>query len=82
MGTFVDWKGQGWLAPYVPTDVAASWPETERDPDGRHSPAVRASLSVIAYNTKQIKPEDAPKSFADLLQPKLADAHGQGAPQL
>ncbi len=69
MGTFVDWKGRGWLAAFVPDDVAASWPPEEKDPDGRHA-AVRASLSVIAYNTKQVKAEDAPKSFADLLAPK------------
>ena len=69
MGTFVDWKGRGWLANFVPQDVAASWPAEEKDPDGRHA-AVRASLSVIAYNTKQVHAEDAPKSFADLLNPK------------
>jgi iron(III) transport system substrate-binding protein len=27
-------------------------------------------LSIIAYNTNLVKPEDAPKSFADLLDPK------------
>ncbi len=34
MGTFVGWKQKGWLAPYVPVDVAQSWPTEERDPDG------------------------------------------------
>lgn len=69
MGTFVEWKKKGWLATYVPESVLAFWPETERDPDGLFA-SVRASLSVIAYNTKQVKPEDAPKGFADLLNPR------------
>jgi iron(III) transport system substrate-binding protein len=66
---FLRWKKKNWLAAYVPADVGKYWPATERDPDGTFA-AVRAQLSVIAYNTKQIKPEDAPKSFADLLLPK------------
>ena len=32
----------------------------------------RIYLSSIAYNTNLVKPEDAPKSFADLLDPKWA----------
>ncbi len=77
-GMFVDWKQRGWLAAFVPDDVAASWPADERDPDGRFA-AVRASLSVLGYNTRQVKAEDAPRGFADLLQPKwrmrLVKAH-------
>lgn len=70
MGTFVSWKKNGWLAPYVPVDVAAAtWPAEEHDPDGMFA-SLRVSLSVIAYNPKIIKPADAPKSFADLLAPK------------
>ena len=69
MGTFVEWKKKGWLAAYVPEEVPKHWPETERDPDGLFA-SVRASLSVIAYNTKQVKPEDVPKGFADLLHPR------------
>ncbi len=68
-GTWISWKGKGWLAAYVPDNVAKSWPAAERDPDGRFA-GLRASLSVIAYNTRQVKAEDAPKSFADLLQPR------------
>lgn len=66
---FLGWKKKTWLASYVPTDVAKFWPKEERDADGQFA-SVRAGLSVIAYNTKQVKPEDAPKSFADLLAPK------------
>jgi iron(III) transport system substrate-binding protein len=38
-------KQQGWLAPYVPTDVAR-WPASARDADGLYA-ASRATLSVI-----------------------------------
>lgn len=76
-GIFFVWKRAGWLAAFVPADVAA-WPREERDPDGRFA-SVRASLSVIAYNTRQVKPDDAPRGFADLLEPRwrmrLVKAH-------
>ncbi len=66
---FIIWKRQGWLAPYVPTDVAEHFKPEYRDPDGMFA-LWRVTLSVIGYNTKLVKPEDAPKSFADLLDPK------------
>jgi iron(III) transport system substrate-binding protein len=66
---FIIWKRQGWLAPYVPVDVAEHFKPAYRDPDGMFS-IWRVTLSVIGYNTKLVKPEDAPKSFADLLDPK------------
>jgi len=66
---FVAWKRSGWLAPYVPEDVARHFAAGAADPDGMYA-TVCASLSVIAYNTNLVKPEDAPKSFADLLDPK------------
>lgn len=62
------WKKQGWLAPFVPADVTR-WPADQRDPDGCFA-TERFTLSPIEYNTKLVKPEDAPKSFADLLDPK------------
>jgi iron(III) transport system substrate-binding protein len=63
------WRQQGWLAPFVPADVAEKWPADERDPDGCFA-TERFTLSPIAYNTRLVKPEDAPKSFADLLDKK------------
>jgi iron(III) transport system substrate-binding protein len=66
---FVLFKRQGWLLPLVPSDVAKSWPAEVRDPDGQFA-AYRAHLSVIGYNTQQVKKEDAPKSHADLLDRK------------
>jgi iron(III) transport system substrate-binding protein len=75
---FIMFKREGWLTPAVPSEVAKAWPKDERDPDGQYA-AYRAHLSVIAYRKDQVKPEDAPKSFADLLDPKwkgkLVKAH-------
>lgn len=66
---FLLFKRQGWLQPAVPSDVAKSWPAQVKDPDGQFA-AYRAHLSVIGYNTQQVKKEEAPKSHADLLDPK------------
>jgi iron(III) transport system substrate-binding protein len=68
MTALYDWKRQGWLAPFLPADVT-KWPADQRDPDGFFA-TERFTLSPIAYNTKLVKPEDAPKSYADLLDPK------------
>lgn len=75
---FIAWKRSGWLAPYVPEDVARHFAPDAVDADGMYA-TVCASLSVIGYNPNLVKPEDAPKSFADLLDPKwrgkLVKAH-------
>ena len=63
------WKAQGLLLPYVPEDVAKYYRPEHRDADGTYA-GFRATLSPIAYNTKQVKAEDAPSSFKDLLDPK------------
>src|SRR3954449_4817727 len=31
---FISWKKNGWLAPFVPEDVAKHFPQEYRDPDG------------------------------------------------
>ena len=71
------WKQQGWLAAYVPEDVAR-WPASARDADGFYA-SNRATLSVIGYNTRLVSATDAPKSYADLLEPqwsgKIVKAH-------
>jgi iron(III) transport system substrate-binding protein len=63
------WKNQGILAPFVSEDVAKYFPAEHKDPDGTFS-SFRLTLCPIAYNTKSVKAEEAPKSFADLLDPK------------
>src|SRR5947199_9123557 len=66
---FMVWKRDGILAPYVPEEVAKFYPAEHRDADGQFA-SFRVWLSIIAYNTNLVKPEEAPKSFADLLDPK------------
>src|SRR5277367_5869032 len=68
---FISWKKNSWLAPFVSEDIAQHFLPEFRDPDGM-SATSRIYLSSIAYNTNLVKPEDAPKSFADLLDPKWA----------
>ncbi len=63
------WKEQGMLAPYVPEDVAKFYPADHKDADGTFA-SFRVFLCIIAYNTNLVKKEEAPKSFADLLDPK------------
>src|SRR5919198_1220357 len=68
---FIVWKRDGLLAPFVPADVAMHYPAEHKDADGTFA-SFRVGLSPIAYNTNLVKREDAPKSFADLLDPKWA----------
>ena len=63
------WKREGLLAAYVPEDVALYFPPEHKDPDGLFA-TWRTTLCVIGYNSKLVKAEEAPKSFADLLDPK------------
>jgi iron(III) transport system substrate-binding protein len=75
---FLVFKQQGWLTPAVPEDVAKLWPAEQRDPDGDYA-AFRATCTVLAYRSDMIKPEDAPKTWTDLLKPqykgKIVKAH-------
>jgi iron(III) transport system substrate-binding protein len=66
---YLDWKKSGWLAAYVPDDVAKHFPADQLDPDGMYATSC-AWLEAIGYNTDLVKREDAPKSYADLLDPK------------
>jgi len=72
------WKQDGILAPFVPEDVAKFYPAEHKDPDGQFA-SFRVGLCVIGYNTTLVKAEEAPKSYADLLDPKwkgkLVKAH-------
>ena len=74
---FLLWKQQKLLARHVPPDVQR-FPAQYKDPDGYYA-VWRASLSVMGYNTNLVKPEEAPKGYIDLLDPKwkgkLVKAH-------
>jgi iron(III) transport system substrate-binding protein len=57
------------LEPYQHAHMAAVYPET-RDPGNRwHGSSI--DPMVIMYNPKLVSPEDAPKGWADLLNPKF-----------
>src|SRR5882672_5326201 len=68
---FIVWQRDGILQPFTPEDVARFYKDEHKDPDGMFA-AFRVGLVVIGYNTRIVKAEDAPKSFADLLDPKWA----------
>jgi len=74
---FLSWKQQGWLAKHTPPD-AAKFAAQYRDPEGTYF-TWRATLDCMAYNTNLVKEADAPKSYAELLDPKwkgkLVKAH-------
>jgi len=76
---FIVWKRDGILAPYVPEDVAKFYPPEHRDVDGQFA-SWRVWLSIIAYNTSLVKAEDAPKSFADLLDARWKGKIVKGHP--
>jgi iron(III) transport system substrate-binding protein len=65
----ITWKRSGWLAPYLPEDVARHFPAEHKDADGTFA-SVRVTLCPLAYNTNLVKAAEAPKSYADLLDPK------------
>src|SRR3954451_6005157 len=75
----ITWKKNGWLAPFVTEDIAQHFLAQFRDPDGM-SATSRIYLSSIAYNTKLVKGEEAPKSWADLLDPKWTGKMVKGHP--
>jgi iron(III) transport system substrate-binding protein len=73
------WKRNGWLEPYLPEDVAKHYDKAYYDADALHI-VTRILVSPIAYNTKLVKKEEAPKSFKDLLDPKWVGKMVKGHP--
>jgi iron(III) transport system substrate-binding protein len=63
------WKRNGWLAQYLPEDVVKYYDKRYYDPEGFEL-VTRVLVSPFGINTNLVKMEDAPKSFADLLDPK------------
>ena len=76
---FIFWKRKNWVAPYVTEEMAKNLPRDKINPDGT-SATVCTWFSVIGYNTDLVKPEDAPKSYADLLDPKWKGKIVKGHP--
>jgi iron(III) transport system substrate-binding protein len=78
-GHFVRWRREGLLAPFLPEEAARHLPPEQVGADGMYA-TVFATLSPIAYNTNLVKPEDAPTSFADLLEPRWQGRIVKGRP--
>jgi len=76
-GHFVLLKEKKLLMKYTPAGVDA-FPAGFKDKDGYYF-TLRATVNVIAYNTKLVSAADAPKGWKDLLDPKwkgkLVTAH-------
>jgi iron(III) transport system substrate-binding protein len=74
IGHDIELKKQGRFAHFVPENAAKLSPAFQGyDKDGMYYPTA-AGLIVISYNTNKVKPEDAPRNWPDLLDPKW---HGQ-----
>jgi iron(III) transport system substrate-binding protein len=76
---YLDWKGRDWLAPYLPDDVAQHFPADQADPDGMYATSC-GWIEAIGYNSNLVKAADAPKSYADLLDPKWQGKIVKGHP--
>src|SRR5262245_11864469 len=76
-GHFVLLKDKKLLLKHTPPGVER-FPAGFKDPDGYYY-GLRATVNVIAYNTKIVAAADAPKTWNDLLDPKwkgkLVTAH-------
>ena len=65
------WKKNGWIAQYLPEEVVKNYDKEFYDPEG-FEVVTRVLVSPFGLNTDLVKMADAPKSFADLLNPKWA----------
>jgi iron(III) transport system substrate-binding protein len=76
-GHYVLLKDKKLLMKYAPAGVE-SFPASFKDKDGYHY-GLRATVNVIAYNTKAVSAAEAPRTWKDLLDPrwkgKLVTAH-------
>ena len=61
-------KKRGVLSKYVPRE-AASFPDPYKDPDGLWTSAY-ASGTLLGYNSRQVKRDEAPKTYEELLNPR------------
>ena len=62
---------EGLLAAYQSPEAATGYAPGAVDPQGRWA-AIYVRQYVIGYNTRQVKPDEAPRSWSDLLAPRWA----------
>jgi len=62
-------KKQGAFAEYL-SPQNANFPANRKDPDNMLSPVYRVGVVGILYNTKLVRPDEAPRSLEDFLTPR------------
>jgi len=78
VGHLVTWKKSGWIVPYMPA-VATKWDAHALEADGFFV-VDKFTLVVSGYNSRLVKAEEAPKAWADLLDPKWKGKMVKGHP--
>ena len=56
------------LAKYAPLELK-NYPQVHKDPDGKWV-SIYSAIATIAWNTRTVKPAEAPKDWKDLLEPR------------
>ncbi|WP_374442116.1 ABC transporter substrate-binding protein [Stella sp.] len=80
IGHYVELKKKGLLMAHKPENAAkVAEPFQNFDPDGLYYPTA-AGLIVIGYRTDKLKPEELPKNWTDLLDPKWRNKVATGHP--
>jgi len=72
IGFALDLQKRGGYAQYVSPEMAAYTPQQKSTPEGYYT-WDNEIVAGIAYNPTLVKPEDAPKSWKDLLDPRWAN---------
>jgi len=80
IGHMLRFKAEGKLVKYVPENEAKAVEAFRNlDPDG-YFHTTSAGFVVLSYNSSKVKPEDSPKSWKDLLDPKWKGKVSTGHP--
>jgi iron(III) transport system substrate-binding protein len=80
IGHLLRFKAEGRLEKYVPeAEAKAAKAFQNLDPDGYYH-TTSAGFVVLTYNSTKVKPEDAPKKWTDLLDPKWKGKVSTGHP--
>lgn len=80
IGHYLELKKKGLLMAYKPENAdKVAQPFQNFDPDGLYYPTA-AGLIVIGYRTDKLKPEELPKNWTDLLEPKWRNRVATGHP--
>lgn len=73
-------KKRNELAQYVPAGAATLMPEFQKVSDPGYMYPSAATSHLLIYNSAAVKPEDAPKAWTDLLDPKWKGRVATGHP--